>query len=242
MIDSEYIVYVDESGDPSLTSINPQYPIFVVAFCIVHKARYSIAVNDLLALKFSTFGHDQTVLHEREIRKRLGDFSFLNDSAQRQRFLNEVSVFVQRAPFTLIAAIIQKAVLLAQNPQPENPYDLALKFCLEETFDFLKSVNQESRRAHIICESRGTKEDKDLEIAFLRTSSGANRWNCTLPFSIRFSHKQCNSTGMQLADLVARPVGQEFLKPGSQARIYPVISAKFRDAGRPESRGRIVFP
>src|ERR1700730_3029301 len=143
MIDGDYIVYVDESGDPSLTSINPPYPIFVMAFCIVHKAQYSVAVTDLLALKFGTFGHDQIVLHEREIRKRVGDFAFLDDSALRERFLNDVSAFVQRAHFTLVAAIIQKpALLVEQNPQPENPNDLALKFCLEGTYDFLKSVNQ----------------------------------------------------------------------------------------------------
>ncbi len=38
---SEYIVYVDESGDHSLTSINPEYPIFVLAFCVFHKGKYS---------------------------------------------------------------------------------------------------------------------------------------------------------------------------------------------------------
>jgi hypothetical protein len=33
---SQYIVYVDESGDHSLQSIDPQYPVFVLAFCIFH--------------------------------------------------------------------------------------------------------------------------------------------------------------------------------------------------------------
>ena len=29
----DHIVFVDESGDHSLTSINPDYPVFVLAFC-----------------------------------------------------------------------------------------------------------------------------------------------------------------------------------------------------------------
>ena len=33
---SDYVVYVDESGDHSLTSINPDFPIFVLAFCVFH--------------------------------------------------------------------------------------------------------------------------------------------------------------------------------------------------------------
>ena len=32
---SDYIVFVDESGDHSLDVINPQYPVFVLAFCIL---------------------------------------------------------------------------------------------------------------------------------------------------------------------------------------------------------------
>ena len=34
---SDYIVYVDESGDHSLESINPEYPLFVLSFCIFLK-------------------------------------------------------------------------------------------------------------------------------------------------------------------------------------------------------------
>ena len=37
---SEYIVYVDESGDHGLVSIDPTYPLFVLAFCIFHKPTY----------------------------------------------------------------------------------------------------------------------------------------------------------------------------------------------------------
>jgi Protein of unknown function (DUF3800) len=67
MTDSDYIIYVDESGDHSLTSIDPNYPIFVVAFSIFEKATYAKTIGHLLKLKFDTFGHDMVVLHERDI-------------------------------------------------------------------------------------------------------------------------------------------------------------------------------
>ncbi len=38
---SDYVVYVDESGDHSLASIDPDYPVFVLALCIFHKRHYS---------------------------------------------------------------------------------------------------------------------------------------------------------------------------------------------------------
>ncbi len=38
---SDYIIYVDESGDHSLESIDKEYPVFVLAFCIFNKKIYS---------------------------------------------------------------------------------------------------------------------------------------------------------------------------------------------------------
>ena len=38
---SDYIVYVDESGDHGLNSINPQYPVFSLVFCVISKIDYA---------------------------------------------------------------------------------------------------------------------------------------------------------------------------------------------------------
>ena len=87
---SKYIVYVDESGDHSLQSIDPQYPIFVLAFCVFHKRHYSeVIVPALEKFKFNYFGHDQVVLHENEIRKEKGAFNIFRSREQRQDFLNQ---------------------------------------------------------------------------------------------------------------------------------------------------------
>jgi hypothetical protein len=244
MADSDYIIYVDESGDQSLTSINAQYPIFVLAFAVIHKNQYPAIVNDLLSLKFKTFGHDQVVIHEREIRKKLNDFAFLHDPAKSTQFLGDITTFVQTAAFQVIAAVIRKQGLVGQYKYPDDPYEIALLFCLERAYGLLKDKGQETLRTFVIVESRGKKEDRDLELAFRRACAGANQWNCPLPFEVRFSHKLCNSTGMQLADLIARPIGQEVLKPGSQAKIYPTIQSKFRTApgGKIVGWGLKVFP
>jgi len=65
LIHSDFIIYVDESGDHSLTSIDPEYPIFVLSFCIFRKEDYTQRVAPAIReLKFATFGHDMVVLHE----------------------------------------------------------------------------------------------------------------------------------------------------------------------------------
>lgn len=38
---SNYIVYVDESGDHGMQTIDANYPVFVLAFCVFHKRHYS---------------------------------------------------------------------------------------------------------------------------------------------------------------------------------------------------------
>lgn len=67
---SRYVVYVDESGDHGLERIDPNYPVFTLAFCIFNKNHYAQrVVPSIEAFKFKHFGHDLVVLHETDIRK-----------------------------------------------------------------------------------------------------------------------------------------------------------------------------
>jgi len=57
---SDYIVYVDESGDHSLTSIDPDYPVFVLSFCIFRKEVYASGVTPVIRqLNGATAGPSQ---------------------------------------------------------------------------------------------------------------------------------------------------------------------------------------
>ena len=88
---SKYIVYVDESGDHGMETIDPQYPLFVLAFCVFHKRHYSEqVVSALEKFKFNHFGHDQVVLHENEIRKEKGQFNIFRSREQKHQFLHEL--------------------------------------------------------------------------------------------------------------------------------------------------------
>jgi hypothetical protein len=37
---SEYIVFADESGDHGLVSVDPQFPVFALVFCLFEKNLY----------------------------------------------------------------------------------------------------------------------------------------------------------------------------------------------------------
>ena len=75
---SDHIVFVDESGDHGLTGIDPQFPVFALAFCVLRKEDYITRVTPAFQrFKFEFFGHDEVVLHEHEIRKQQQPFTFL---------------------------------------------------------------------------------------------------------------------------------------------------------------------
>lgn len=40
VIDSDYLIFADESGDHGLVSIDEQFPVFALVFCIVRKQDY----------------------------------------------------------------------------------------------------------------------------------------------------------------------------------------------------------
>ena len=83
---SDFVVYVDESGDHSLISVDRDYPVFVLAFCIFYKGHYlSNVVPQLQRLKFDYFGHDLVILHEHEIRKEKGDFNTFKNRVDKNR-------------------------------------------------------------------------------------------------------------------------------------------------------------
>ncbi len=49
--------------------------------------------------------------------------------------------------------------------------------------------------------------------------------------------KRCNSAGLQLADLVARPIGRKIMDPGQPNRAYDILRHKFRRDSRGDVRG-----
>ena len=228
---SNFIVYVDESGDHGMQNVDPNYPLFVLAFCVFYKKHYSEKVVPALEkFKFNNFGHDIVILHEREIRKETGPFKLPNE-AEKLGFIDGLSDIIENSNFILISCVIDKHRLGGPVVEHDNPYHLALGFCLETLHELLVEKNQDAKRTHVVFECRGKKEDKDLELEFRRVCGGANKVGTPLPFEIIFADKKANSSGLQLADLVARPVGMSILRPTQENRAFDILKRKFFCAG-----------
>ncbi len=226
---SDYLVFVDESGDHNLAGIDPQFPVFVLLFAIIRKEEYIGQVcPDLQRFKFEFWGHDEVVLHEHEIRKPFGDFLFLLQKARRERFLDALTEQMTRLPATLVAVVIDKPAYAARYHAPVNPYDYALEAGLERVYRHLEGLGQARATSAVIVEKRGRKEDAELELAFRRVCDGANVLHRALPFQLVMIPKTSNSAGLQLTDLMARPVALHHLRPDQPNRAFQIIEPKLR--------------
>ncbi|MDX7986457.1 DUF3800 domain-containing protein [Xenorhabdus sp. 12] len=247
---SDFVVYVDESGDHGLVQLDKNYPVFVLAFCIFYKEHYlSKVVPKLQRIKFDYFGHDLVILHEHEIRKEKGDFTIFKNREEKNQFLARLSTFISESNFILSSCVIEKHKLNAHKNEIQNPYHIALRYCLETLYDFVVEKGQQERETHVIVEQRGAKEDKELELEFFRICNGENKYHKELPFKIRMAAKTSNSSGLQLADLVARPIGRYVLKPEQSNQAFAILEKKFFCAGGRNTvgidykqRGLKIFP
>jgi len=242
---SDYVIYVDESGDHTLTAIDRDYPVFVLDFCIFRKDSYAnVVAPQVQAFKFAHFGHDIVVLHEHEIRKQKPPFVFLKSRDKRDAFMDGLNRLIEQADFTIVAAAIHKERLTQRYAAPGNPYEMALTFCMERAHAFLRDRGQHMLTTHIVVERRGKREDDELELAFRRIRDGANFVGEMPGFEIIFADKKTNSAGLQLADLTARPIGRHVLDPAQPNRAWEIIEPKLRrsPAGVVRGWGLKVFP
>lgn len=228
---SDFIVFADESGDHGLVEIDPQFPVFSLVFCVFQKDVYANEVEPAVrAFKYKYFGHDAVILHEREIRKQMPPFDFLRgDPAVRQQFFDDLNGLMTAARMHAYASVIQKERLRQQYADPWNPYSVAMKFCMEKLCRRLIVDGQRGKLVHVLFESRGRVEDRELELEFRRIADNRNRWGwravdfsvCT--FEPLFVPKAANLAGHQITDLMARPLALKGLRPDQPNRAVDLI-------------------
>ena len=94
----------------------------------------------------------------------------------------------------------------------------------------LSAERQHGRTVHVIFESRGRKEDQELELEFRRIaandSGSGGRDFGLFDFQPVFVPKAANSVGLQLADLTARPIALSHLRPNQPNRAFEIVRPK----------------
>jgi hypothetical protein len=102
---------------------------------------------------------------------------------------------------------------------------------MDTLYEFLEDKNEYAKKTHVVVECRGKKEDAELELEFRRICDGNIRLGIHLPFEILFSDKRAMSSGLQLADLVARPIRLNTLRPNQENRAFDALKLKLYRSG-----------
>jgi len=99
--------------------------------------------------------------------------------------------------------------------------------CGLERVERLRSDAGDTGTLHVVFEARGKREDEELELEFRRVCE-SNTTGKVLSFEPVSSKKAANHCGLQLADLMARPIGLHVMRPEQPNRSYDILATKFR--------------
>lgn len=242
---SDYIIYADESGDPGLRQIDEQFPVMSLAMCVFPKDAYAASVVPTFQkFKFSQFGHDAVVLHEREIRKQIPPFAFLTSEQRRSRFIEALSEVVRNADFTAIAVVLDKLALREATIDPAHPYELALALGVERCDALLRERGESTSRTHVVLEQRSDSHQIDVTRGLATIFDDVRALDIADCFELVIADKRINSTGLQIADLIARPIARHVISPDQPNRAYDIIRRKLwhDEMGNAVSMGLSIFP
>ncbi len=207
------IVHVDESGGHDLSRVDPNYPVFVLAAAVFETEPYiQEFVPAMTGLKINHLGHDGYPLHEAEIRKRLGVFGFSGNIYRQEKFMTSLAELVMRHAESIQAQVVLPSKGRHGRADLESAHKLAGAL-----------AGTSSSPCVILLERRGRSEDAAM-LRQLETSAG----HFGLDVRIDFCPKSHAVPGLELADLVARPIGLHVLKPWQENRAFERLRGKAR--------------
>ncbi len=240
-------MFLDESGDHSLSFIDPQYPVFVLGGVIMDKDYADGPLTDRLnRFKSELFGTTEIVLHTADIARNRNGFENLKEAAFREMFYERLNELMESLPYSVVACAVRKTEHLARYELAAlDPYLLSLGILVER---FCFEIGNIHDGGSIVAESRNRVLDSSLTAGwrnlkedgtyYLEAETIENRIS-----ALELRSKSENIAGLQLADLVVSPIGRHII--GKPDKLdWEIIQRKFRRnyAGRIDGYGLIVLP
>jgi hypothetical protein len=226
------LIFLDECGAHSVDAPDT-FPIFTLAAVIVTRRHYEDVLDlQWRAWKATNLGFADAPVHEPDVRGQEGRFA----GPAGQPIVDSLGECLADAAFHVVACAIDRpAVKAAATPLdatlPDHMYLMALDMLFERIVLMLDHTYR-GGRAEVMAESRGPREDALLQYEFARLQLDGTSYigdaffrKCLHP-GISFRSKDQHCTGLQLADLVARPVAEKVGNPTSTPARWPEIREK----------------
>lgn len=235
---SKYLLFLDESGDHGLKTIDPNFPVFALTGLLFSKYSYDIVCAKIDAFKRKFFNTTAINLHRRDMRKYEKGFEILFDEKVKRRFYNDLNQILQEADYTIITSVINKQKHIdTYGKLADDPYEIALTFVLERTL-FEADDKQDVTNIHVTIEGRGKKEDAQLakrynELLYRGSNQvESRRFVQIYDDELEVKLKRDNICGLQLADVCAYPIARYYMNNNEVNPAYEVIKSKIRKGPR----------
>jgi hypothetical protein len=245
----KYYLFVDESGNHGLKSIDPNFPVFVLCGIIIDEISYAELNSKLQIIKKNFWGDRKVIFHSRDIRKCENEFSILFNPDIKAEFYRQVNELISTSNFTVVSSCIDKNELIKKHGRLfSSVYEIGLSFIIERTVFFLDTISINEKKIHIVIEQRGKREDKELFIHIQRIVGGGTGYVKPQRLAqyiegVSFESKKRNLTGLQVADLVAYPISRYVIDPERANPAYDLISEKlYRDMRTGKIFGLKIYP
>lgn len=240
------ILFLDESGDHSLTKIDPQYPVFVLGGVIMDKDyAKGEATERVRNFKQRMLGSEEAVLHTADITRNKNGFERMKESAFREGFLRELNALMDGLEYKVVACAVRKTEHLAKyDVSALDPYFLSLEVLVER---FCFEIGPHGK-GWIIAESRNPTLDNQLEVAWLNLKIQGTKFIPAHEITKRIEglilrDKSHRIAGLELADLVVTPIGR-FVQGKPTREDFRIIERKFRRGpdGSYIGHGLVILP
>ena len=232
----KYYLFIDETGDHSLSNIDENFPIFLIGGVLISEEEYLLLQNKMNNFKVKFFNTTNIILHSRDIRKINPPFQVLFDLEVKKQFYEKLNQIIVNTDFTIIpVAIMKEEHIKRYGRTADNPYTIALSFLLERVIydcDALGNCDE----VEIIIEKRGKREDSELFSVYQKIMSRGTWYVRAERFtklfsSICFKDKKDNDIGLQLSDLVSYPIARKMLDEDLNNPAFELIKNKIRENG-----------
>jgi hypothetical protein len=240
-------LFLDESGDHSLTHIDAGYPVFALGGILVTDDSILESIERALAaFKREFFGTADIVLHTADITRNRRGFESLTDPEVRSHFQRRLNALLASLDFTVIACVIRKRALLERHGElAVDPYMLSLGIVVER---FCFELGAGGPQGRILVERRNERLDHELTVAWDVLRLNGTRY--VRPEVLRrriaaleFATKATGGAGLEIADLVVTPLGRWVAGMPPKPDLDIVHSKLRREPkGDWEGAGLVVLP
>lgn len=265
----DYILFIDESGDPSLKYVQKciknnksisDNKFFTITGCLMKREDFLTAKKNILNLKYKHWNNGlamykkynalkRVCFHSHEIRGRKPPFD--NNTIKYDEFVIDLSEYMKNIPIDIFSYTIDKEKHCLRYTEPYHPYSLGLEFILERLVKYSLKPNES---AIIVIEGRGKKEDKELlnhikDIMDKGTRYvGENYFNVIkgVYFNPKWSKEDDDKKtyfGLEIADLICYPI-HKYCKSNFTNKDKAFLSIEDKIYGYPDYKGKgiKVFP